>query len=251
METREVLSPDGVRLSYDWLPGPGRTTILVHGFLSSARLNWQEYGTAALLSAAGLALAMPDLRGHGRSEAPRAADRYPPDVLAHDLLALVARLGVAPACFDVVGYSLGARTVVRALMHGLRPRRVVLAGMGLTGIADGWDRSRWFQRALVDGATASPGAPERLVYRFQQKTGTDAVAASHVIGSHVDTTLEALSGIVAPTLVLAGSDDHDSGSFEALAATMPDSRALRIPGDHMSAITRPDFGLAIRDFLLA
>lgn len=251
METREFHTPDGVCLRYDWLPGPGRTTILVHGFLSSARLNWQDYGTAALLSAVGLTLAMPDLRGHGRSEAPQEADRYPPDVLARDLLALVAHLGQAPGSFDIAGYSLGARTVVRALTLGLRPRRVVLAGMGLTGIVDGWARSRWFQQALIDGPTARPGAPERLVARFQQMTGTDAVAAGHVIGSHVDTPLEALADIAAPTLVLAGRDDHDTGSIEALAAALPDAQALRIPGDHMNVISKPEFGRAIRDFLIA
>lgn len=251
METREFCAPDGVRLRYDWLPGPGRTVILVHGFLSSARINWQDYGTAQVISDAGLALAMPDLRGHGRSDAPQSAEHYPADVLAHDLLALVRHLALAPGSFDVAGYSLGARTTVRALTLGLQPRRIVLAGMGLTGIVDGLERSRWFQRALTAGAEARPGAPERLVYRFQQMTGTDAVAAGHAIGSHVDTPPGALAGITAQTLVLAGRDDHDTGSIEALADALPNARALRIPGDHMNVISRPDFGAAIRDFLVA
>lgn len=250
METREFLAPDGIRLSCDVWPGPGRMTILIHGFLSSARINWQDYGTAKLLHEAGLALAMPDLRGHGRSDAPQDPAQFPADVLARDVDALVAAMHLEPGAFDIVGYSLGARTLVRALAGGLTPRRVVLAGMGLTGITNGAERSRWFQKALIEGATAKPGAPERLVYRFQQMTGTDAIAAGHVIGSHVDTPLDILARLAAPTLVLAGRDDHDNGSIEELAEVLADAEALRIPGDHMSAITRPEFGTAIRDFLI-
>jgi pimeloyl-ACP methyl ester carboxylesterase len=54
-----------------------------------------------------------------------------------------------------------------------------------------------------------------------------------------------------PTLVLTGVDDHDNGSSEALVEMLPNARLVEIPGNHMSAVTKPEFGHAIADFLAA
>jgi pimeloyl-ACP methyl ester carboxylesterase len=58
-----------------------------------------------------------------------------------------------------------------------------------------------------------------------------------------------LARIAIPTLVLTGAQDDDNGSGEALAAALPKGRYLAIPGNHMSAVTKPDLGTAIADFL--
>ncbi|MFX7845218.1 hypothetical protein ABTK14_23465, partial [Acinetobacter baumannii] len=76
-----------------------------------------------------------------QSAAPRDPTAYPPDVLARDLEALVAHLGLED--YDLVGVSLGSRTAARGVVAGLRPRRLVLAGMGLEGLA-GWARRQDF-----------------------------------------------------------------------------------------------------------
>jgi pimeloyl-ACP methyl ester carboxylesterase len=52
-----------------------------------------------------------------------------------------------------------------------------------------------------------------------------------------------------PTLVLQGADDHDNGSAEDLANLLADARYVEVPGNHMSTVTKPDFGRAIADFL--
>ena len=54
-----------------------------------------------------------------------------------------------------------------------------------------------------------------------------------------------------PTLVLSGAEDHDNGSAEALAELLPDARYVEVPGNHMSAVTKPELGRAIADFLAA
>ena len=51
-----------------------------------------------------------------------------------------------------------------------------------------------------------------------------------------------------PTLVLSGADDHDNGSAEALAELLPDGRFVEVPGNHMSAVTKPELGRAHRRF---
>ena len=52
-----------------------------------------------------------------------------------------------------------------------------------------------------------------------------------------------------PTLVLQGADDHDNGEAEELAAIIPNASFVEVPGNHMSAVTKPELGRAIADFL--
>jgi pimeloyl-ACP methyl ester carboxylesterase len=54
-----------------------------------------------------------------------------------------------------------------------------------------------------------------------------------------------------PTLVLSGAEDQDNGPAEALADLLPEGRYVEVPGNHMSAVTKPDLGRAIADFLSA
>ena len=108
--------------------GEGRPVVLLHGLFSSAEVNWIKYGTAAQIADAGFEAIMPDLRAHGQSEAPHDPAAYPEDVLVKDALALISALGLTD--YDLCGFSLGARTAVRAILAGLTPRRLVLGGMG-------------------------------------------------------------------------------------------------------------------------
>ena len=119
----------GARLAVHRMPAVGggeRPVLLLHGLFSSAEVNWIKYGHAARLSDAGFEVIMPDLRAHGRSDAPHDSAAYPEDVLVRDALAVVEALGLCD--YDLGGFSLGARTAVRAVLGGLRPRRLVLGG---------------------------------------------------------------------------------------------------------------------------
>jgi hypothetical protein len=49
--------------------------------------------------------------------------------------------------------------------------------------------------------------------------------------------------------VLVGAQDDDNGSAEALAAALPAGRYSVVPGNHMSAVTRPELGSAMVEFL--
>ena len=114
-EVRSQFIPgvSGARLALHRL-GEGRPVVLLHGLFSSAQVNWIKFGTAARLAEAGFEAIMPDLRAHGESDAPHDPAAYPPDVLVKDVLAVVAALGLTE--FDLGGFSLGARTAVRAVL---------------------------------------------------------------------------------------------------------------------------------------
>ncbi len=236
----------GARLALHRM-GEGRPAILLHGLFSSAEMNWIKFGHAQLLADAGFQVLMPDLRAHGQSAAPHDPAAYPADVLVKDLVALVDALGLVD--YDLVGFSLGARTAARGVLAGLAPRQLVLGGMGLEGLA-GWNRrSAFFIDAIDRFAEVRHGDPAFLAVQFMKSMKVDRVAARLLLQSIGDTLPEALAAITMPTLVVCGSEDQDNGSAQKLVAALPDATLATVPGTHMSSVTLPDLGEAIRDFL--
>lgn len=239
---------DGVRLAWREM-GEGRPLVLLHGLFSSGEVNWIKFGTAARIAQAGHRVIMPDLRIHGSSEAPHEPENYPPDVLVSDLQDLVAHLGLDD--FDLGGFSLGARTSVRAVVAGMKPRRLILGGMGLAGLA-GWQRrGQFFQRVIAGYETAKRGDDTWLSIQFMKTMKVDRVAASLLLETFTDTTPEMLAALTMPVLLVCGEKDHDNGSAEELAAVLPDARLVTIPGTHMSSVTEPQMGEAIVAFVTA
>ena len=236
----------GARLAVHRL-GAGRPALLLHGLFSSAQVNWIKYGTAAKLAAAGFECIMPDLRAHGASDAPHEPQAYPHDVLVRDALALVASLGLTD--YDLCGFSLGARTAVQAVVEGLRPRRLVLGGMGLEGLSGWARRSAHFVDAIDRFGTIERGDPAFIAQAFMKTMQIDRVAARQLLLSVQDVPAGALAAISMPALVVCGAEDGDNGSAPALAEALPDGHYAEVPGNHMSSVTKPEFGQAICDFL--
>ena len=244
--TDSFASFDGTRIAYRTV-GEGRDLVLIHGLFSNAETNWIRYGTAATIAAAGFRLILPDLRAHGASDAPREASAYPEDVLARDNEALIAHLGLID--YDLGGYSLGGRTTVRMLVRGARPRRVVLGGMGLQGITGGTARRDFFLKAVRERDTAPRGSAEWSAANFMKQMKIDPEAVVHLLEAFADSSEAEVRAVAQPTLVVCGADDHDNGSAADLAATLPHGTLAEVPGTHMSAVTAPAFGAAIRDYL--
>jgi pimeloyl-ACP methyl ester carboxylesterase len=241
-------APDGVRLAWHEV-GEGRSVVLLHGLFSNAETNWIRFGHADAIAAEGFRVIMPDLRAHGQSDKPHDAAAYPPDVLAHDGLALIGHIGLAD--YDLGGYSLGARTSVRMAIMGARPRRLVVSGMGLNGLLHTGRRSQHFRDVLTGMGTHPRGSPEWLAEAFLKTTGGDPQALLPLLGSFVDSTEDELRGLAIPTLVLSGAEDQDNGPAEDLARLLLDGCFVEVPGNHMSAVTKPNLGRAIADFLAA
>ena len=248
MTRTEFQSFDGARLSYR-TEGEGRPVLMLHGFLANSRLNWIEPGIAAALAGAGFQAIMLDLRGHGRSEMSEDPAAYPPDVLAQDAEALIRLLGLAD--YDLLGYSLGARTAVRMLARGARPRRCVLAGMGDTGVIGSAKRAGFFTDAIVNGERSANPQAAKVIHSMIARARLKPQAMLNVLKSQVQTPAEALAAIDTPILVVSGVDDNDNGSAEELAKLLPNARAQRTPGNHLSAVQAPELAQAIVGYLAA
>ena len=228
--------------------GTGRPVVLLHGLFSSAEVNWIKYGTAARLAASGFDVIMPDLRAHGQSARPQHPASYSPGVLVKDLVAVVEALALSD--FDLCGYSLGARTSLRAVAaRAVRPRRLVLCGMGLAGIIGWQSRMDFFLDVIGRYGTIPRDDPGWFAQNFMRSTKVDLVATRLLLeslrGEHVDD----LSAVTVPTRLICGIEDDDNGSAEELAAALPDATYAAIPGTHMSSVTMPQLGEEILAFL--
>lgn len=234
--------------------GSGLPVVMIHGFVSNAQINWIRYGHAATLAAAGFEAVMIDMRAHGRSAAPHDPAAYPRDVQLRDIQAVLAALGIEDC--HLVGYSLGARMAAMLaaqglVAHGLGPRRLVIAGMGLKWLVNWSERRDYYLDLFGRLDSVRPGDPDYLAAQFIRTTGADPVALALFLQSTGDFPETLLDRIAVPTLVLAGEADADVQPVAALADRLPHARSQTIAGNHMSCVTRPELGRAIADFLLS
>ena len=118
-----------------------RPVLLLHGFSSSSKLNWEDTGWLTALLAAGRRVITVDLPGHGRSGAPEDMDSYSPSRIRADLLQIVFDAGARPlrdgrpvqrARRD----RLFARVPARLGVRGHPARTGAPAGPGRPNVAD-------------------------------------------------------------------------------------------------------------------
>ena len=244
--THKWTASDGVELAFHET-GEGRPVLLLHGLFSDAQMNWIKFGHAERIASEGFRVIMPDLRAHGASGRPHDPAYYPDGVLARDVRELVAHLGLDT--FDLGGFSLGARTTLEAVGEGMKPGKAVLGGMGLEGIRNWARRKHFYLEAIAEFETAARGNPHWLAIQFMKTMNVDREAAALLLESFADSEEQWLRAFTMPTLVVVGSEDQDNGSGEELAAALPNATYRKVPGTHMSSVTKPDFGNEIAGFL--
>src|SRR5690242_19215820 len=98
----QMLDANGVKIWYS-VQGKGEPVVLIHGWLSSAGINWELPGITALLAKSYQVISL-DVRGHGRSDKPLDEDAYGPE-LVEDVVRLLDHLKIEQA--HIVGYSMG------------------------------------------------------------------------------------------------------------------------------------------------
>ena len=240
---------DGLNLAWTETGSPnGRPTLVLHGFLASAQLNWIDPGLASAMASTGRRIILPDLRGHGQSDAPTSPAAYPKDALPQDQEVLLAQLGMTD--FDLVGYSLGARTAVRMLARGhSRPAKVFLGGMGEAGITTVGTRKDYFEDGIKNGPNAKDARAGAYIQTILKQRGMSPEAALGVLSTQVSTSREVLTTIKTPVLVVNGDQDRDNGDPMALAAALGNATCQLVPGNHLSAVAEPAFRDALVAFL--
>jgi len=247
IRTERFQSFDGTDLAAHRL-GEGAPVILLHGLFSNADMNWIKWGHHERIAAEGYEVIMLDFRVHGESEAPSDPAAYPTNVLVRDVVSLIEYLGVDE--YTLGGFSLGARTSLHAVGHGIiAPQRLIVGGMGTAGLGEWNKRSAHFKRVIDEFDTMSRDDPAWYSRQFLKSQGTDRVAARRLLDTMPDMDLSLLANITMPTLVVCGEEDRDNGSAQELTALLPNATYVEIPGNHLMSATKPEMGEAIANWL--
>lgn len=227
----------------------GFPVLLIHGFASTAHVNWLFPGWVKTLDEAGYRVIALDNRGHGQSDKPHDPEAYHPEMMAEDAAGLLDSLHIGSA--HVMGYSMGAR--ISAFLALARPdlvHSVVFGGLGL-GMVDGvgdWDPIAAALRA--DSLEDVSDERGRMFRAFAEQTKSDRLALAACIStSRTLVSREDLARLTMPALVGVGTRDDIAGSAEGLAHLMLRARAVDIPNrDHMLAVGDKVFKAAVLEF---
>src|ERR1044071_977187 len=170
---------DGVEIAF-LDEGEGEPIVLVHGFASTAHVNWVYPGWVATLVRAGRRVIALDNRGHGASSKLYDPAAYQMTLMAEDVRALLDHLEIERA--DIMGYSMGARiTAFLAINHPARVRSAIIGGLGIR-LVEGHrgDMANVIADALeapsLDDVTDRTGRTFR-VFAEQTKSDLKALAA--------------------------------------------------------------------------
>jgi len=224
----QSLNADGVRIRY-YVQGSGEPVVLIHGWLSSASINWALPGTAALLAKDHRVIAL-DMRGHGLSDKPTKEEAYGPE-LVQDIVRLLDHLQIPKA--HIVGYSMGGIVAENFIVR--HPDRV-LSGM-LGGM--GW---------------LTPGGGAQWMFSRIGAKDPDAKALTLCGRSlaKLAVTEGEIRSVRVPTEILVGSEDGVIKALyvDPLRKLRPDWPVVEIQGaGHINCILKPQFREAIAAWL--
>jgi alpha/beta hydrolase fold len=218
--TMRTFDSNGIKIAY-FVQGQGEPVVLIHGWLSSAGINWALPGTSALLAKDFKVIAL-DVRGHGLSDKPMKEDAYGSE-LVEDVARLLDHLRIKKA--HIVGYSMGG--IIAANFISKHPDRVLSGTLG----GMGW---------LKVGSIAQIG--------FAQIGKNDRDAKAHAICGRslakLALTEEEIKSIRVPVPVLVGDEDDLIKRLyvEPLKQVRKDWPVVEIKqANHITCIMKPQF----------
>ncbi len=253
----------------------GVPVIVLHGFTGSARAMapLTDRLPAAVAAAAHsdfpLRLIVPDLVGHGRSEAPSDESPYRVEAMASQVASLAGTLECDT--FHLVGYSMGARVALTLGCTAPQQLRSLALIGGTAGIADPEERCRRAERdsaraeritsdfgAFVDEWMADPlfagqaalGEEYLAAARAQRLASNPhglALSLRHGGTGSMAPLHAALRDCDVPALLIAGFRDTKFCAIaEQLAYRLKNASSTRIGGaGHAAHIERPGHVAAV------
>lgn len=227
--------------------------LLIHGFASSAEMNWKRSRWVQHFTDQGKDVVLLDLPGHGEDPY-RNEGSWTPTHIREAIASGLDSLDLGPV--DVLGYSLGARLGWEFAAHF--PQLVNKLVMGGPASIDPLaafelDQARAFMQS---GDEIHDEYTSKVINIAKSESANDFEALFKLIEAiKTDPYIPASKIPVCPTLLVAG--DHDD-----LATTMPQLRRLLktagtqcaihwLPGrNHANAVTSREFKEKASDFFL-
>ena len=221
--------------------------ILVHGWGGSFNNTWHKPGIDALLIDSGRRVIGMDLLGHGSSDKPHDPNAYS-DLHQWFLATLPANEPVV----DVVAFSLGALTVLRALIEAPhRFGRVVLAGIG-DGVFLPHDPTASNRIiAALQGTAPADDNIARLFSQYASQPGNDVAALTAIMQRPESQALRAEDlGAIDNQVLIAIGDKDFAAPATRLAESFPNGSLVNLKNvDHFATPEAFSFIDTILDFL--
>jgi pimeloyl-ACP methyl ester carboxylesterase len=264
----DVFDSNGVKIRYV-TEGTGEPVVLIHGWMADSSM-WgrDDSGNAKLKGQEGFRLIALDCRGHGKSDKPHDPEKYGPE-MATDVVRLLDHLKIEKA--HLIGYSSGSYIAGYVAAH--YPQRIlsVIYG-GQAPITEGAKSSDFsqvdsFAKVVDEGKDLGsyiiemtpPDKPKpteaqaKLIAKFLYD-GKDlqALVAAGRSFKNLEVTSEQLKTCQAPILFIHGADESEHVKHRvAFVRELLGRGELKIVegGDHMTTLTKPEFGSAIIEFL--
>lgn len=239
-----------------------RPVLLLHGFSSSSKLNWEDTGWVSALLEAGRRVITVDLPGHGRSGAPEDRDSYSPSRIRADLLQAAFDAGVHPlqdgdpsSGLDVVGYSLGSRLAWEfAATQPELVHRLVLGGPNDSDPLAAFDLIA-AQDYLADGTPIQDESTAQLLKMALLLPNNNIFALLSLVEAIKAEPYDPAEAVPhVPMLLVAGDKDERAAILPRLAELARGAGSmveqLVLPGrNHTNAITSRAFKQAAIAFL--
>ncbi len=262
-----IANINGVNLNYE-IAGRGEVVVFIHGYTGSTQ-DWTNQ--VAVLSPKYRVVTL-DLRGHGKSAAPKREEDYSVPIFAEDVFALLKFLNIKKCCLG--GHSLGGFTAIQfALEH-----QDMLAGLVLVDTSSGKftrDPNYAQLRQKLDELARTQGLEAAFEYdadnnpvrieRFQKHPELREVSRQKVLITSVDGYIYAaraidkresvtsrLSEIKVPTIIYWGNEDRPfTEAIKILKEGISGSEMVTVKGvGHNPHEEAPDiFNKALLKFL--
>jgi pimeloyl-ACP methyl ester carboxylesterase len=226
----------------------GPAVVLVHSWAADGPVDWVGTGWVEGLEAAGFALYVPDLPGHGESaDLLLPHDAEPAAWSAQAILGDLERLGVREAA--VVAYADGCVTAGHLAVRA--PERITRAV--LIGTDD--------REPIPDGEQIAAGLRDPTSRMWNTDVSEAVARARRDRRHHLPTLADwaeriawpaapRLGALRTPMLLAVGKDDAPRRErVPRLAGVLHDAHVVTVPGDRREALASPQLIRAAVDFL--
>ena len=222
---------DNTELAYTDSGGEGEAMILLHGFTGSSKINWVNTGVYSALRQSGRRIIMLDARGHGDSEKPHNSYSYWNRAMAKDVNSLGEHLRLYE--YDLMGYSMGAKTAIEAELMYSSIRSLILIGLSI--YEEGWTLSSEEREARVRNMLDEyPEQPDTFRISADESGGDREAFAARIEGTiFPEFTPDDLKKIHLPVLIINARNDY---SAEEAASYFPSAKGVTVEGDHLSVL---------------
>lgn len=226
------------------------TTVLIHGFATSAQRTWHETGWVDILRDVGRTVVTPDLPGHGQAKKSHEPDDYT-DIAGAMAAEIESATGGWAEPIELIGFSQGARTAIDlALATPDRVERLVLMGVG-RNLFEEPTKGMGDLASVLDGSEEASSPMNRHFLQLATAPDSDPLALAAFIRRPRSPLLTAamLEPLTMPTLVILGTEDF-VGPADPLIEALPNATLKELPGvDHFATPKNFDCISAALEFL--